>query len=156
MSSPSRPSESEVVRGLPESPVRAPYKGADCGLVESGTSTSPNSGDATNYRRLPISEKRARDVARVREPSIRCPRCSCSVMPSELMPHMEMRCAGQLPAAHPRARWMLRRDAMAMAVMPATFDRWLQLGLVRVNADGRFNESDVVQCCAWSRALGVL
>jgi len=82
------------------------------------------------YNKLPIAEKRAVDLARVREPAVTCPSCDTQVMPVDLLAHLESRCPGPR-APGPGAKWVTWREALAMGVPRVTLHRWVENGFVR-------------------------
>lgn len=87
------------------------------------------------YQKLSITEKRAVDLDRVREPAVTCPSCDTQVMPTDLLSHMENRCAGPRQPG-PSAKWLTWRDAMAIGgVTPMRLSRWARNGHVRFVGD---------------------
>lgn len=83
------------------------------------------------YQKLPIAEKRALDLSRVREPSVSCPSCDTHVMPADLPAHVEQRCTG-LREPGPGAKWVSSRDAIVRNVPKQTRDYWVKRGFVRI------------------------
>ena len=88
------------------------------------------SARVSTYQKLSISQKRASDLARVREPAVTCPRCDTQVMPSDLLGHLEQRCSGPREPG-PGAKWISHREVMAMGVPRATLSFWAGSGQVR-------------------------
>jgi hypothetical protein len=70
---------------------------------------------ASTYQRLSILEKRARDLARVREPAVPCPGgCGVQLMAADLISHLSQRCPGP-SAPGPTAKWVTWREASSSA-----------------------------------------
>lgn len=67
----------------------------------------------SRYHSLPIAQKRAEAIARVREPAVTCPSCDTQVMPVDLLAHIEQRCPGPR-APGPSAKWVGWREAVAI------------------------------------------
>jgi hypothetical protein len=86
------------------------------------------------YHKLSITEKRALDLDRVREPAVTCPSCDTQVMPVDLLPHLDQRCPGPRDPG-PGARWIPHREVMAMGVPRGTLSRWANNGLVRFTGE---------------------
>lgn len=84
---------------------------------------------STPYQRLPITQKRAADLARVRESAVTCPSCDTHVMPSDLIAHLE-RCPGPREPG-PGAKWIDHRAALALGVPRATLSFWTSTKQVR-------------------------
>jgi hypothetical protein len=85
----------------------------------------------SRYHSLPIAQKRAEALARVREPAVTCPDCDMQVMPVDLHVHLESRCPGRREPG-PSARWVDGRDALVRLVPKATLHYWVAQGFVRV------------------------
>ncbi len=85
---------------------------------------------ASRYHGLPIAQKRAEAIARVRETAITCPTCDTQVMPADLLAHLEARCPGPRDPG-PGARWITHREVLAMGIPRATLSRWASSGRVR-------------------------
>lgn len=66
-----------------------------------------------SYQKLSITQKRASDLARVREPAVTCPSCDTQVMPVDLLAHLEQRCTGPRDPG-PSAKWVTWREAVAI------------------------------------------
>lgn len=88
----------------------------------------------SDYHKLPIAQKRAEALARVREPAVTCPDCDMQVMPVDLIGHLEQRCPGQRDPG-PSAKWLTHREVMALGIPRATLTRWVQGGEVRAVGD---------------------
>lgn len=84
----------------------------------------------SRYHRLPIAQKRAEGIARMREPAVTCPSCDTQVMPAELLTHVEQRCEGPREPG-PGAKWVNFREAMVLGVPRATLSFWTRTGQVR-------------------------
>lgn len=82
------------------------------------------------YHQLSIAEKRAENLARVREPAVTCPDCDMQVMPVDLLAHLEQRCQGRREPG-PGAKWLTFREVMALGVPRATLAKWTRAGYVR-------------------------
>lgn len=87
----------------------------------------------TDYRKLPIDQKRAEAIARAREPSVSCPECDTQVMPADLLAHLEQRCPGPREPG-PGSKWVNWREARSL-VPERTLVRWVDRGFVRVKGD---------------------
>jgi hypothetical protein len=86
---------------------------------------------ASTYQRLSILEKRARDLARVREPAVPCPGgCGVQLMAADLISHLSQRCPGP-SAPGPTAKWVTWREALALGVPAMTLSDWARKGNVR-------------------------
>lgn len=83
-----------------------------------------------NYQKLPIGEKRALDLSRAREPAVTCPLCDTQVTRTDLLAHLDNRCPGRREPG-PGAKWITRREAMALGVPRRTLARWVSTGAVR-------------------------
>ena len=83
----------------------------------------------SGYNKLPIAEKRALDLARVREPAVTCPSCDTQVMPVDLLVHQEQRCPGPREPGN-GAKWITWREAKSL-VPERTLVRWVERGAVR-------------------------
>lgn len=89
----------------------------------------------TTYQKLSITQKRALDLARVREASVPCPgECGMQLMPADLLSHLEQRCTGRAEPA-PSSKWIPHREVMAMGVPRVTLSRWVERGFVRVTGE---------------------
>lgn len=87
----------------------------------------------SSYQRLPIAQKRAQNLDRVREPAVTCPSCDTQVMPADLLAHIEQRCAGPREPG-PGAKWVNWREARAI-VPERTLVRWVERGFIRVRGE---------------------
>lgn len=87
----------------------------------------------SRYHRLPIAQKRAENIARVREPAVTCPICDTQVMPADLLGHMAERCQGPRDPG-PGAKWVSWREARAL-VPKQTLLRWVDRGFVRFTGE---------------------
>lgn len=87
-----------------------------------------------NYHRMPIAQKRAEAIARIREPSVTCPQCDTHVMPDDLLAHLKDRCPGPREPG-PGARWISHREVIAMGVSRSTLSFWTASGQVRFSGD---------------------
>lgn len=108
----------------------------------------------SRYHRLPIAEKRAEDLARVREPAVTCPSCDTQVMPADLLAHLDLRCPGPRDPG-PGAKWLTWREALAFGVPKRTFKRWVKRGCVRFKGnrgDRLYLARDLVVRIAQQRA----
>lgn len=83
-----------------------------------------------DYRKLSIKDKRALDLLRARDASVRCPQCDMSMVPADLLVHLEVRCAGR-PEPGSGAKWVSARDAIVRRVPKATLSYWVKQGFVR-------------------------
>lgn len=86
--------------------------------------------DRRSYQRLPIAEKRAKDLGRIRETAVTCPICDTQVMPTDLLAHMAERCQGRREPG-PGAKWINWREARGLGVPGKTLSRWATSGQVR-------------------------
>ena len=82
------------------------------------------------YHLMTMQEKAARSLGQVRDASVRCPQCEMSVMPADLLAHIEQRCAGR-PEPGAGAKWVNARDAIVRRVPKGTLSYWVQQGFVR-------------------------
>lgn len=89
--------------------------------------------DVRTYQKLSIAEKRALDLSRAREPAVTCPLCDIQVMRADLLGHLDGRCPGRREPG-PGAKWLTRREAMALGVPRRTLARWVSKGHVRWKA----------------------
>lgn len=85
------------------------------------------------YQKLPIAEKRALDLSRVREPSVSCPSCHTHVMDVDLLAHQAERCTGPREPG-PGAKWVNWQEARRI-VPKRTLVRWVERGFVRVRGE---------------------
>lgn len=90
----------------------------------------------SRYHSLPIAQKRAESLARVREPSITCPRCDTQLMPADLLVHLESRCPGHRDPG-PGAKWVGWREAVA---------------IIRRSTPGLSEPAAMMRLSRWSRA----
>jgi hypothetical protein len=87
------------------------------------------------YHHLSFAEKERASMERDREPSIACPAdCGTHVQPSELLMHMDQRCAGPREPG-PAAIWVDRQAAVSSGVPPETLQYWARTGKVRTRGD---------------------
>ncbi len=85
----------------------------------------------SRYHRLPIAQKRAENIARVRELAVTCPGgCGTQVMRVDLLAHLRQRCPGQLEPG-PSSKWVSFREAREL-VPKRTLARWVKDGHVRI------------------------
>lgn len=89
---------------------------------------------AASYQKLSIADKRALDLSRARDAAVRCPHCDMQVMPTDLVAHIDKRCAGR-PEPGPGAKWVTWAEALAMGVPRVTMHRWVERGFVRFTGD---------------------
>jgi hypothetical protein len=86
---------------------------------------------ASTYQRMSILQKRARDLARVREPAVPCPGgCGVQLMAADLLSHLSQRCPGP-SAPGPTAKWVTWREALVLGAAPMQLSRWTRRGNVR-------------------------
>lgn len=85
----------------------------------------------SRYHQLPIAQKRAESIARVREPAVTCPDCDTQVMTVDLHEHHVSRCPGRREPG-PGSKWVTYREALAFGVPKRTLVRWVRRGHVRV------------------------
>jgi hypothetical protein len=109
----------------------------------------------SGYHRLPIAQKKAEALARMREPAVSCPAgCGIQVMRADLLVHLEQRCTGRREPG-PGAKWLTHREALAMGVARVTLSRWTHSGRVRTREldDGyrQYLHGDLVECIAARR-----
>lgn len=107
------------------------------------------------YHRLPIAEKRAVGLARIREQPRSCPRCGTLLMTADLLAHLDYRCSGPREPG-PGSRWLTWRAAITLGVKRQTLANWVANGLVRVvgeRMDRRYLEADLVYVIAIDRVL---
>lgn len=88
----------------------------------------------SRYHTLSIAEKRAEALARVRAPSVTCPKCDTQVMPADLPKHMKQRCPG-LRDPVPGDQWLTAGEVRAMGVKKQTLSDWVASGKVRYRGD---------------------
>ncbi len=91
-------------------------------------------GTVSEYNRLPIAQKRAEDLARVRDPAVTCQICDTQVMPVDLLAHLEQRCPGPRDPG-PGSRWIAHGEALALGVPRVTLKRWADRGRVRFKGE---------------------
>lgn len=85
---------------------------------------------ASRYHLMSAAEKRAGSLATVREPAVTCPSCDTQLMPTDLLAHLEQRCAGPREPG-PGAKWVTGREACALGVPQQTLSFWARSGEVR-------------------------
>jgi hypothetical protein len=86
----------------------------------------------SSYQRLSIQEKRALDLARMREQPVACPGCGVGIMPADLLAHLEQRCQGPAEPG-PSAKWVTWGQALALVGVTAMrLSRWVRAGYVRM------------------------
>lgn len=110
---------------------------------------------SSRYRHLPIAQKSAENLARMREEAVRCPSCDMHVMPVDLLAHVAERCPG-LREPSPRSTWVSRREAVAMGLPEGMLSQWARHGEVRVRGerqDRRYLLRDLVLRIAQRRDL---
>lgn len=86
----------------------------------------------SRYHRLSIAEKRAENIANVRESPMPCIDCGMQVMPADMPAHLEQRCPGPREPG-PRDTWIDHRKAVEL-VPRATLSRYANNGRVRVSS----------------------
>jgi hypothetical protein len=84
----------------------------------------------SDYRKLSIVEKRAQNIATVREAAIPCPSCGTQVMPVDLLAHLQQRCAGPREPG-PGSKWVTFREVRSHGVPKQTLTDWVKTGKVR-------------------------
>lgn len=100
----------------------------------------------TDYHRMPIAEKRALNLATVRESPVRCPHCDIGVTVADLLAHVVGRCSGR-PSPHSASRWLSRSDASTLGMPEHALRRLAAKGIVRTRIEKRrtqYLERDVV------------
>ena len=157
------PHDGTAPRDRDVKPANVPPEAGDPPRTRDGKSDpSPNSGEGqgkateqTAWQKLSAREKRERALSSMREPDVGCPRCGTRCLPHDLMGHMDLRCAGELPEPHARSRWLRRVEALRLATA-SRIDTWAERGLLRQRPDGYVLETDLVMLVAWARVLGAL
>lgn len=108
----------------------------------------------SRYHKLPIAEKRAEDLARVREPAVTCRICDTQVMRADLLAHIDNRCPGRREPG-PGSKWVTWGEARAIGVPKRTIVRWVKRGYVRVKGgrgDRLYLHADLVDRLAQRKA----
>lgn len=94
--------------------------------------------NVSRYHRLPIAQKRAEGLTRMRTPSVTCPLCDTQVMPTDLLAHLELRCSG-LREPGPGDKWLTWKEALALGVSGMNLSLWSRPdknGRIKVRARG--------------------
>lgn len=83
------------------------------------------------YHLMNPAEKEAYQQVRLAEPPVPCPSdCGTTVMPSDLLAHVDGRCPGPRPPG-PSSIWVDWRGALMTGVKPMTLHDWVKRGEVR-------------------------
>jgi len=85
---------------------------------------------AARYRKLPIGEKQAENLAKMREPAVVCPICDAHTTARDLLEHLASRCPGRREP-HPGSAWVTWREALALGVPATTLSFWARTEQVR-------------------------
>lgn len=108
----------------------------------------------SRYHSLPIAQKRAESLARVREPAVSCPICDTQVMPVDLIAHVEERCSGPREPGK-GSKWLTWREALDLGVSRMMLSRWARSGKVRargLRGDRQYLARDLQVLLAYQRA----